>query len=66
MRTFLNSDGWNQVERLVAELQAIEGWDTDYWRKSDAEAYEMLAYVARRERRSEILAQLLTLSRAAD
>jgi hypothetical protein len=55
-----NKDGCNR-QRLEAELQAIELWNTDFWRKSDPEAYEMLAHAARRERRSEILAELLTL-----
>lgn len=61
MRSVLSSAGWNRVERLVAELRAIERWNTDYWWNSDPEAYETLAFVARRERRAEILSQLLIL-----
>ena len=61
MRLVPNNYGWNRVERLVAELRAIEHWNTDYWRKGDPEAYETLAFVARRERRVEILSYLLTL-----
>jgi hypothetical protein len=56
-----NDDGWGQVERLVAELRAIERWNADYWGNSDPETYETLAFVARRERRAEILSQLPTL-----
>jgi hypothetical protein len=51
----------NQVERLVSELQAIEHWDAGDWRKCVPKRYEILAFVARRERRTEILSQLLTL-----
>jgi hypothetical protein len=60
MRSALNDDRWSRAERLVAELRAIEHWNTNYWRNSDPETYETLAFVARRERRTEILSQLLT------
>jgi len=61
MRSVSDNDALNQVERLVAELRAIERWDADHWRKCDPEAYEMVAFVARRTRRTEILSQLVTL-----
>ncbi len=31
-----DNDALNQVERLVAELRAIERWDADHWRKCDS------------------------------
>ena len=61
MRSVLDNDGWDRVERLVAELRAVERWDADYWRNIDPRAYEMFAFVARRKRRAEVLSQLLTL-----
>ena len=56
-----DSDALNQIERLVEELRAVEQWDADYWRKGGPEAFEVLAFAARRKRRSEILSQLLKL-----
>jgi hypothetical protein len=61
MQSAQNDDGWDRVECLVAELRAIEHWNAEYWRKGNPETYEMLALVARRQRRAEILSQLLTL-----
>jgi hypothetical protein len=61
MRLVPDKDGWNRVQRLVTELQAIEHWDTKHLRNLDPETYEMLAFVARRKRRTEILSQLLTI-----
>ena len=61
MRSVPDNDALNRIERLVGELRVIERWDADHWRKSDPERYEMLALVARRKRRAEILSQLLTL-----
>jgi hypothetical protein len=60
MQSVPDSDPLNQVERLVGELRAIELWDAGYWRKCP-EAYEMVAFVARRKRRAEILSQLVPL-----
>jgi hypothetical protein len=51
----------DRVERLVVELEAIELWDADFWRKRDPQVYEMTAFVGRRKRRAEILSQILTL-----
>jgi hypothetical protein len=57
--TFLSSDdGLDRVERLLAELRAVERWDADYWRNSHPEVYENLAWAARQARRREILSQL--------
>lgn len=61
MRLAPDNDGLNRVERLVGELRAIERWDADYWRNKLPIADEVLAFVARRKRRAEILSQLLTL-----
>jgi hypothetical protein len=59
--TDLGSDALNQVDRLVAELRAVEHWDADYWRKGDPEVYEIVAFVTRQKRRTEILSQLVNL-----
>jgi hypothetical protein len=61
MPSVLDNDQWSRVERLVQELRAIERWDVDYRRNRYPEAYEMLAFGARRRRRAEILSQLMTL-----
>ena len=61
MRSLPNNEVLSQVERLLGELRAIERWDADYWRNRHPEAYERLAFVARRKRRAEILSQLRTL-----
>jgi hypothetical protein len=55
------SDGLNKVESLVAELKAIECWDAAYWRGDRSQMVESLAYIARGERRAEILSQLRSL-----
>jgi hypothetical protein len=54
-------NGWGRIERLVEELRAIDYWDADYWRNHHPEAYEMLAFVARRKRHAELLSRLITL-----
>jgi hypothetical protein len=61
MRSVLDNDGWDRVERFVEELRAIEHWNSDYWRNSDPKPYEMLAFLGREKRRDEILSQLLIL-----
>jgi hypothetical protein len=53
-----DQDELDRVERLVEELKAIEKWDTAYWRNGRSEVNEKIAFLARRERRREILAQL--------
>lgn len=54
-----DNDGWSRVERLVEELRAIDYWDANYWQSPHTEAYEMLAFVARRKRHAEILSRLI-------
>jgi hypothetical protein len=61
MRSGSDNDGWNRFEQLLTELRAIERWDADYWRKNNLEAYEMLGFLGRRNRRAEILSQLLII-----
>jgi hypothetical protein len=61
MRSVPDNDALHLIERFVLELRAIERWDAGQWGTGPPEAYEMLAFVARRKRRAEILAQLLTL-----
>lgn len=60
-RMLSDNDGWSLVGRLAEEMRAIEHWDADYWRNHQPEAYESLAFVARRKRHVEILSQLVTL-----
>jgi len=50
-----------QLEKLLIELRAIRHWDTEYRRNRFPECYETIAFVSRRERRSEIIRQLLKL-----
>lgn len=54
-----DNDGWSRVEQLVEELRAIDYWDANYRRSPHTEAYEMLAFVARRKRHAEILSRLI-------
>jgi hypothetical protein len=61
MRFVHDNDALNLIERFVVELRAIERWDAGCWGTSSPKAYEMLAFVARRKGRAEILAQLLIL-----
>jgi hypothetical protein len=58
MLSLSDQDELDRVERLVEELKAIEKWDTSYWRNGQTEVHEKIAFLARRERRSEILSQL--------
>jgi hypothetical protein len=48
---------------LVAELKAIEVWNSAYWRKPHPDFWDEMAYEARCERRAEILSQLVDLKR---
>lgn len=47
-----------RVERLRAELRAIELWDEAYWRSSHHEWWEKVALENRGRRRNEILREL--------
>ena len=49
------------MERLVEELTPIEKWDTAYCQNSYTEVHEKIVFLARRERRGEILSQLSLL-----
>jgi hypothetical protein len=57
MLSLSDNDELDRVERLVEELKPIQEWDAAYWRNRYAEVHEKIAFVARRERRSEILPQ---------
>jgi hypothetical protein len=48
---------------LVAELIAIERWDEHYWRNGPPDVDEIVAYVSRKERRSEIIRLLADITR---
>ena len=63
IRMALGDGTFERVERLVSELRAISHWDDEYWRHSRREWYETVAFATRQERRSEIIRQLLRLSR---
>lgn len=60
----MDTDTLIALETLCAELRAIEHWDTAYLRNKKTEKYEASAFLARRERRSEIIRQLVVLRRA--
>lgn len=62
MRVALASEVLDKAEALVAELKAIEQWDSAHWRNPSPEEYETLAFVARCKRRCEILSQLLSIN----
>jgi hypothetical protein len=61
MQTPLDNEALDRVERLVAELRAIERWDEGHRRDGFPEGYERLSFIARQERRSEIVSQLLSI-----
>jgi hypothetical protein len=48
---------------LLAELRAVELWDTDYYRKKSHSHQDRQAYENRRARRAEILSELIRLNR---
>jgi hypothetical protein len=50
----------DEVQTLVAELKAVEQWDVSYLRNPKPEKYQTLAFVARGNRRCELLSQLLS------
>ena len=58
MRPIIELDRREQAEKLLAELKAIEQWNTAYWRNSDPDVYETSAFLARESRRSEIILQM--------
>ena len=58
MRLTLERDRREQAERLLADLKAIEQWNTAYWRNSDPDVYETSAFLSRESRRSEIILQI--------
>jgi hypothetical protein len=47
---------------IVAELIAIKQWDEGYWRSGPPDVNEIIAYVSRRERRSEIMRLLADIT----
>lgn len=55
-----------KIGQLVAELKAIERWNAEQWTLGCTDSIEMSAMKARRERRTEILAELVVLFRALD
>jgi hypothetical protein len=52
-----------QVETLVSELRAINYWDSELWRHKPPDWNEMVAFLSRQKRRSEIIRQLLRLAK---
>ena len=53
----------DETEQLAAELKAIEHWNTAYWQNPAPDTYEKSAFVARCQRRNEILSQLLNMGK---
>jgi hypothetical protein len=60
MQTAPGNDLSDDVERLVAELRAIERWGAQHWRNIRPKL-ETIASATRQNRRSEILSQLLSI-----
>jgi hypothetical protein len=50
-----------EAERLFAELKAIELWDLVYWRGHRHQAWEIVAMLNRRDRRTEVISELISL-----
>ena len=63
MRPVFESDLREQAARLLAELKAIEHWNTAYWQTCDPDVHESIAFLTRNERRSEIIGQMLLVRR---
>ena len=63
MRPVFESDLRDQAARLLAELKAIEHWNTAYWQTCDPHVHETIAFLTRNERRSEIIGQMLLMRR---
>jgi hypothetical protein len=57
----LQDRAYQRAQSLRAELKAIELWDNAYWRSSQREWWETVAFESRQQRRSEIVAELVTL-----
>lgn len=59
--TLSNNYEWlDRIDRLLSELRAIELWDAVYWQKVHPDGYETVAFVTRKNRRHEIVSQLLS------
>lgn len=57
----------SQMEELVAELRAIEFWDSDYYRERPHHRITIAAFEARQIRRREIISKLFRIkSRLSD
>ncbi len=50
----------SEVEELVAELRAIELWDSDYYRERLHDRNTIAAFEARQRRRREIMSKLFS------
>jgi hypothetical protein len=50
-----------KIERLVAELRAIERFDERHWKEGCPKLTEMLAFESRQDRRRAILSELTAL-----
>jgi hypothetical protein len=50
-----------KIERLVLELRTIERWSAAHWRSRRNDARAMLAFEKCRNRRSEILSELIAI-----
>jgi DNA-binding GntR family transcriptional regulator len=63
MAQILSDKTIEKVEKLVSELRAITHRDTEYWRNRCPKWHETVAFVSGQKRRSEIIRQLLRVSR---
>jgi hypothetical protein len=50
-----------RLENLKAELSAIDRLNQFYWKTKDPDRYERLGYLVRKDRRRELVAELLKL-----
>ncbi len=54
----LDNSELDRVDRLIAELKAIDWWDADYGRNESPREDVVAAFHARQERRAEIISKI--------
>jgi hypothetical protein len=59
----MNGSTVEQIERLCAELKAIELWNVAFRRKEEPEENEKIAFLLRKKRRREVIRQMAVLTR---
>jgi hypothetical protein len=61
----MNESTVEQIERLCAELKAIELWNVAFRRKEEPEENEKIAFLLREKRHGEIIRQMAILTPGA-